>query len=371
MEKKIHIVCAGPADNIFYGSGSLLFLELESLCAAGASITLHIFGGEHLSEHTRRFCKKVFHYPLQTGHKAISFHLPYHVAARHNTELHARLMSDPDPVIFYGWESTSFLLETPPSKRFYVRLTAVPHKRAREYSHFTRRPLRKLFYLSEVKRAVNYERKMAVHGSFLCFHEKDRHTLPRNSRSQVIPLMIPARECCSKHGLGNYGLYYGDFSDKVQERNAIWLLEEVFAHLPFPFILAGKSPSPKLIRKTHRAPHATIVKNPTEKELHDLIEKSQVIVFPLFSETGIRAEMYQAVIHGRHCIYSGDGYVPHELKELCHRAGDAVHARKLVNSLFNHPFGVEDSFLRNTNLGSLQANSAITAKELLAQLFRS
>lgn len=370
VKTDLHIVCANAASHIYYGIGSLLYFELEALKEAGASIILHIFGEERVSESIIASCAIIHHYPIQSGHKAVSFYLPYSVAARQDAQLKENILSNKLPAMFYGWESTGVLEQAAPDKhRFWVRIAGIPHIQCKEYASFTQNIFRKFVYFNEALRARKYEKKLAAKASFLPFQQKDQAVLSNSLHlsSKLLPILLKPRLAECGTGLGNYCLYFGDFSDPEQEKSALWLMEEIFSHLPVPFVLAGRSPSRAIIRIARNQEHTALVIDPSEDELKDLIRKSQIQLFPLFSKTGIKSEIYHALLHGRHCLFYGDGYAPNILTDICPKVNNTEHAQTMIMELFNKPFNEEELIIRNKHFTEMNP-SMDHAHQLLRDL---
>lgn len=371
MKKRIHIVSPCPVTHTFYGLGSLLYFELETLATEQLDIVLHVFGEEPVSERISTCCAEVYHYPICSGHKAVAFGIPYEVAARTHPLLEERLRADTAPILFYNWESTGVLLQPgwQPRPHTYLRLLGIPKIQAKESGAFSNGLGKKLFQLNESRRITQYEKQLAPASSFLALHPKD-HEYFRNelgAEATLFPMLLHPKESKSQPGTGNYCFYFGDFSLPEHERSAIWLLQEVFENSALPFVLAGKAPSSSLKKLVERNELACLVESPSEEEVIDLIRKSHIQLLPFLSETGLKSEIYNALLYGRHCLYYGDGYACPLVKESCHHIENAADARVLMEGLFDVPFHEEAIALRNKYLLTLN-DSGERAKAFVAQL---
>jgi glycosyltransferase involved in cell wall biosynthesis len=133
----------------------------------------------------------------------------------------------------------------------------------------------------------------------------------------------------------------------------IWLLKKVFAELEMPFIISGKNPSPRLERLAQQYPHACLIPNPSEDELHDLIAKAQVNILPSFNCTGVKLKLLNALFNGRHCIVNKDAVEGTGLEDICHVAAGADDVRCYITELFARPFRKEDIEARKELLEGL------------------
>lgn len=371
VKKELHIVCPDSVEHSFYGLGSFLRFELEALGGKDISIVLHLFGENPVSESIHTLCAAIHHYPICSGHKAVAFGIPYEVAARTHPLLEERLRIHDGPVVFYNWESTGVLLQPGWRTRphTYVRLLGIPNVQAKETGIFSNGLGKKLFHFNESRRITQYEKHLASNCSFLALHQKDHDYLVNelSAASVLFPMLLQPKACKSQPGTGNYCFYFGDFSLPEHERSATWLLQEVFEHSSLPFVLAGKAPSASLKKLVERNEHACLVESPSEEEVIDLIRKSHIQLLPFLSETGLKSEIYNALLYGRHCLYYGDGYACPLVKESCHHIENAADARVLMESLFDVPFHEEAIALRNKYFVTLN-DSAQRAKVFVEQL---
>ena len=85
-----------------------------------------------------------------------------------------------------------------------------------------------------------------------------------------------------------------------------------------PFIIAGKDPSNRLIRKSRKNKNVSIVSNPSDAELNDLIAKAQIHVLPSFNKTGIKLKLINALYNGRHCVVNDEAVEGSGLEDACH-----------------------------------------------------
>ena len=371
VKKELHIICPDSVEHSFYGIGSMLRFELEALGGKDLSIVLHLFGENPVSESIRSLCTEIHHYPICSGHKAVAFGIPYEVAARTHPLLEERLRMHDGPVVFYNWESTGVLLQPGWRARphTYVRLLGIPNVQAKETGIFSSGLGKKLFLFNESRRITQYEKHLASNCSFLSLHQKDNDYLVNelSATSVLFPMLLQPKACKSQPGTGNYCFYFGDFSLPEHERSAIWLLQEVFENSALPFVLAGKAPSSLLKKLVERNELACLLESPSEEEVIDLIRKSHIQLLPFLSETGLKSEIYNALMYGRHCLYYGDGYACPLVKESCHHIENAADARILMEGLFDVPFHEEAIALRNKYFLTLN-DSGERAKAFVEQL---
>jgi len=348
----IQILCARSLSHIHYGHGSLLYFELESLHRSGAIIDLHVLHPDPVSEKIVPFCRSIQHYEHITGHKAVHFDIPFEVATRLHPDLEINLNRNQDPVLIYGWEATGLVfLDKIDSDRVHLRVTGIAHVQSKEYQSYKTGLLQKIKSITSTSshKLLRYEDVVMPKPHLLPLHEKDIKVIEQKwQRSpEPVPIFLSPIQVSVNNGMGNYCFYFGDFSDPEHEKAAIWLLEEVFSHVNIPFVVAGKSPSAALQKIAHKNLHTCLVADPDEDAVEDLIRKAHIQILPMLSVTGLKSEIYHALLHGRHCLYHGEGYACPLVRESCHEVKDARHARELIPALFSTPFHEESVQLRN------------------------
>jgi glycosyltransferase involved in cell wall biosynthesis len=179
-----------------------------------------------------------------------------------------------------------------------------------------------------------------------------------------LPVFIPYTQVNSPEGIGTYCLYHGNLSVAENEKAALWLLDKVFSLAKVPFIIAGKDPSKRLIRKIGKNKNVIIVSNPSDEELNDLIAKAQIHVLPSFNKTGIKLKLINALYNGRHCVVNDEAVEGSGLEDACH-VGTTSHAiASIIAQLYRHPFGEEEINLRKRLLGQI-FNNKTNARQLI------
>jgi hypothetical protein len=142
------------------------------------------------------------------------------------------------------------------------------------------------------------------------------------------------------------------------------LLDKVFSLAKVSFIIAGKDPSKRMIRKAAKNRNASIISNPSDAELNDLIANAQIHVLPSFNKTGIKLKLINALYNGRHCVVNDEAIEGSGLEDACH-VGTTSHAiASIITQLYHQPFGEEEINLRRRLLGQI-FNNKTTARQLI------
>lgn len=321
-----------------------LFFKIKALHAAGVSIHLHCFRKDREPrKELEAYCASVHYYDRNTGHKGITFHLPYMVSSRANEALMQNLEKDAHPILLEGIHSTYFLHQGRlKGRKVIVRLHNVEYQYYRQLARETRSWLKKLIFYRESVLLEIYERKIAQADCLiLAVTEQDAATYRKQfgcNRVAYLAPFIPWDYPICKEGIGNFCLYHGNLGVAENENAAIWLLEEVFDKLKIPFVIAGKSPSSLLQRLAHQKKHTCIVANPSEKEMEDLIQKAQINIIPSFTTTGIKYKLLNAVFSGRHCLVNAAMTAGTPLASACYEAKNAEAFQSMIMQLFRQHF---------------------------------
>lgn len=350
-KRTLHIICHDVPWPPDYGGVVDLYYKLKYLHEEGVAIKLHCFDygrGQH--EELNRHCEEVHYYERERGWKAVSVRLPYIVKSRENLRLLENLLKDDDPVLMEGIHCTAFLRQLlERGRRVLLRLHNVEFL---YYSQLFRREkdlFKKFYFLNESMFLRQYERKLpdelpviAVSPGDAIFYKEELDKV----RTTYLPVFIPWQRISSAEGLGSYCLYHGNLSVSENERAAIWLIEKVFSIVNAPFVIAGKNPSQRLLRKIEKNPKIKLVSNPHEEEMDELIGGAQINVLPSFNTTGIKLKLINALFNGRHCVVNEAAVEGTGLQDACHVGTSSNAFASIITQLYHHPFGEEEINLR-------------------------
>jgi len=370
LDKHLHIISLETPYPVSHGGLVDLYFKLAVLHSKGIFIHLHCFTktkGE--IPELELLCKTVSYYPRRLGYKGFSFRLPYIVSSRLNESLFNRLSEDDYPVLAEGIHSTGLLTDKRFKKRKVIlRLHNIEFKYYYSLYKSSHSIFKKLYFWIESRALRKYERLMA--GKFshiLALSESDIEAYRQEfgvTNISYLPVFTGFSEVEAKEGVGCYCLYQGNLSVAENEKAAIWLLREVFNKVNTPFIIAGKDPSSRLLRTVSRASHATLMANPSVKDMQDLISKAQINILPSFNNTGVKLKLLNALFNGRHCIVNAEAVAGSGLAPACHIAGNASGFQSIILQLYNRPFEEEEILLRKQLLGKTYTNE-INAQRLI------
>jgi glycosyltransferase involved in cell wall biosynthesis len=201
-----------------------------------------------------------------------------------------------------------------------------------------------------------YERKLTEDFPIIAVSNNDavfyRDELDK-TETGYLPVFIPFNSVNALEGVGTYCLYHGNLSVAENEKAALWLLNKVFSLANVPFIIAGKDPSRRLIRKIEKNKNVHLVANPSDEELNDLIAKAQINVLPSLNNTGIKLKLINALYNGRHCVVNEEAVLGSGLEDACHVGTTSNAIASIITQLFHHPFSEEEVKLRKRLLGQI------------------
>ena len=218
---------------------------------------------------------------------------------------------------------------------------------------------KKFYFLNESMFLRQYEKKIpddlpiisvSAHDAAFYRDELDK------TQTTYLPVFIPWTEVTSLEGIGNYCLYHGNLSVSENEKAVNWLLDKVFTLAKVPFVIAGKDPSGRLVRKIQKYQNASLVSNPSDAELQELMTNAQIHVLPSFNNTGVKLKLINALYNGRHCVVNEAAIEGSGLDDACHVGTGSNAFASIITQLYHHPFGEEEINLRKRLLSQVFNN---------------
>ncbi|MEP6595831.1 MAG: glycosyltransferase [Ginsengibacter sp.] len=369
MHKHLHIVCLDVPFPVDYGGVFDLFYKITALHQQGIKIHLHCFDyGRGEQDELNKYCTEVFYYKRMRGLKGFSLRLPYIVSSRRNDNLLTNLLRNNYPVLLEGIHCTYYLDKNKlRGKKVFVRLHNVEFEYYKQLAKSEISFFRKIYFLLESRLLKRYEENISSKATFIAVTLKDIEVYKKEFKAteiKYLPVFLPYTSINSKEGKGNYCLYHGNLGVAENEKAATWLLKNVFNELSISLIIAGKNPSKKLSWLARQNTNVSLIANPSEKEMNELINKAQINILPSFNSTGIKIKLLNAIFNGRHCIVNAASVAEPGLEEVCCIAGDSNSFKKNIVSLFDRLFTNEDIAIRKRLLLQLY-NNELNARQLI------
>jgi hypothetical protein len=370
LEKHLHIISLNipyPAD---YGGMYDLFYKLPALQKEDVKIYLHCFFKDRNEQaELNKYCEKVFYYPRNTSSKSVLSKLPYIVASRNDETLATRLLQDDHPILMEGTHCTYLVNDKRfKNRKMFVRVHNVESEYYRQLYKFSNDIKKKIFYLLEANRLYTYEAKLnKAATSFRAVSRQDVsyfHTEFNCDSIDYLPLFIPEWKVKAPEAMGAYCLYHGNLEIEENEFAVMWLLNHVFKKLSIPFTIAGKNPSKKLAALIHKNKNCTLVANPGEKQMQDIISKAHMHVLPSFNNTGIKIKLLNALYNGRHCVVNDAMIAGTVFSSTCHVVNSAEEFKERIQLLYHQPFSKQEKKFREDILQKEFSNQA-NAKQIV------
>ncbi len=364
MEKHLHIISLNVPYPANYGGVYDLFYKLPALQQQGVKIHLHCFKKDRSEQpELNKYCDEVFYYDRITGRKGISSKLPYIVASRVNHDLSQRLLNDNYPVLMEGVHCTYITNdERFKNRQLFVRIHNIESEYYKSLYAFAQNFKRKLYYWFESKQLYNYERILTKQATaFWTISKKDEEYYQRDlgcTNTAYLPLFIPDRwQVNAPEGAGAYCLYHGSLDVEENEYAVIWLIKQVFKKLEIPLVIAGQKPSQRIIKLIKNYKHISLVINPGEDEMQDIISKAHIHVLPSFNNTGIKIKLLNALYNGRHCVVNNAMVDETNLSTLCHIVNTANEFIERIQLLYHQPYMAEEKNFRKKILEAEYSNN--------------
>lgn len=373
MDKHLHIVTHDvpwPAD---FGGVTDLFYKIKALHSLGIKIHLHCFKHKRQEQTIlNNYCDTVKYYPRKTGISSFSLRVPYIVSSRNHSELLKNLQADSYPVLLEGIHCTWLLQQGLLSNRkVIVRLHNVEYIYYGELARQEKNLIKRAYFIHESRLLKSFEANIASKALCISVSQSDAAVYSSELGAQgvrFLPVFLPWQEVSSAMGKGNYCLYHGNLSINENEQAATWLLSNVFSQLNIPFIIAGKNPSGFLRRMVAASEHATLIADPDDNTMQELIQKAQINILPSFNKTGVKIKLLNALYNGRFCIANEAAIKGSGVESLCHYANDAAGMIALINTYYNERFTEEKKLQRETVLQAVYDASKNAAK-LIAWIY--
>ena len=367
----MHIVCFDVPYPPYYGGVIDVFNRIRALHQQQVKIHLHCFEyGRGQQEELNKYCEEVNYYKRKVVGK-IASGLPYIVRSRSNENLLRNLLKDNYPVLMEGIHCTYFLYSGELRNRtVIVRPHNVEYLYYRALAKSEDTFYKKTYFILESRLLKKYERKIARQTMLLCTTKQDKLTCEKEFNAEHIeymPAFIPYHAVNSKEGKGNFCLYHGNLSVSENEKAAIWLAG-IFLHLDIPLIIAGKQPSEKLKRSVADNSNVSVLIDPTDEVMNDIVSNAHINILPSFNVTGIKIKLLNALFNGRFCLVNTNTVAGTDLGSLCSIADDPGEMRDEINRLIQTPFTSAEIAERKKVLEK-EYNNELNAKQLMKWIY--
>ncbi len=349
-----------------------MFYKIKALHASGIQIHLHCFEyGRGEQPELEKYCEAVFYYRRKKHFRTSELRLPYIVSSRINPQLIENLLKDNYPVLLEGIHCTYYLYNHQlENRKVLVRLHNVEFQYYHELAKSASNVYKKMYYRIESRLLKKYEKVIAKKGKLITVNEKDKETYQTIFSAkdvEFLPVFLPLTDVRSKTGKGSFCLYHGNLSVSENEKAALWLLEHVFRGMNFPFIIAGKNPSPVLKTRVGKNKNVQLIENPSEEKMDELIKNAHIHTLPSFNSTGIKIKLLNALFNGRFIVTNSAAIEGTGLGNLCVIAEMAQDYKQKLIQLFELAFTEKEILKRKEILTAIYDNEK-NARQLMKWL---
>ena len=369
-ENHLHIIAFDVPYPANYGGVIDVFYRVKALSEAGVRVHLHCFQYGRGEQEVLKRCHEIKYYKRDTSFAKQLSLTPFIVNSRRSEELVRDLLQDDYPILCEGLHTTAIFSDKRlRNRQIYVRAHNVEHDYYRAFGESEKCCWKKLFYLTEAWKLRRYEpilRKAA--GIFAISQQDADYFSKKYGKTTLVPGFNSADSVCSETGRGEYVLYHGNLSVKENEEAAKWLIENVFSRLDLHCIVAGLNPSDKLIKLAEKHSNVTMVANPDDAEMIDLLRQAQVNVLVTNQPTGLKLKLLNALYCGRFCLVNSDMVRGTSLESLCIVADEPAQMVSEIKRLMEEDFTEEDIEERDNQMRQLYDNEA-NAQMIIQAIF--
>jgi len=342
LEKHLHIISHEIPWPATYGGVMDIFHKIRALHEVGVLVHLHCFTrGEKDCGELKQYCSSIDLYPRKEWPSFFHLHLPYIVSSRVSSPLKKRLLADDHPILAEGIHASYLLANKKFSgRKCFLRLHNAEWIYYASLGKIEKNIFRKAYFFVESFRLRFYEKKIARRFPVFCVSRTDMALYQNVCNAKQVDFLpvFHGFHAVNPGPQGDFCLYHGNLAVNENEKAVRWLLRHVFSTAKIPFVVAGRSPSDELRDLVNAFPSGSILADPTDEQLDELIQKAQVHVLPSFNHTGIKLKLLHALFEGRHCLVNPQAAEGSGLENGCfiEKSPDALR-HKLVE-LFSTPY---------------------------------
>jgi len=339
-----------------YGGVIDVYFQLKALAERGIELHLHAFtDGRNPHPELYRYCVEVNLYPKRRVIKTLPTKLPRGVNTRNDEGLLDRLLADSFPILFEGIESTFFLSHPEfESRKKVVRLQRIDWEYYYARGQHETRYWQKQFYLAESRQLQHFEQTLGFADHLLTISPKDTsYYAEKHPSVHHLPPFHGHGSVSGKTGHGDYCLYHGSLDHPENHEAAMFLVEEVFADITLPLLIAGTAPRPELISAVNEFDHIFLRPNPGQGELAEMLHDAHIHVLPAFQSSGLPLKLIDSLYTGRFVLVNPPMVYRTGLEFGTHVAQDSEEMRRLVENLWKQDFTEIDIAQRKASLNTL------------------
>ena len=366
----LHVIAFDVPYPANYGGVIDVFYRVKALIEAGVKVHLHCFEYGRGEQEILKRCHEVKYYKRDISFAKQLSLTPFIVNTRRSEALVQDLLKDDYPILCEGLHTTAVLLDKRlKDRKIYVRAHNVEHDYYRGLGDTERCGWKRFFYYVEAWKLRRYEPVLKRAAGIFAISKQDMdYFSERYQNVTLVPGFNASDSVCSETGRGAYVLYHGNLSVRENEDAAKWLIENVFSELDLACVVSGLNPSDKLKKLADRYSNVTLVANPDDAEMIDLLRQAQVNILVTNQPTGLKLKLLNALYNGRFCLANSDMVKGTSLEGLCVVADEPEQMIAEIKRLMEEDFTEEDIEERDAQMRQLYDNES-NARKIVDAIF--
>ncbi len=331
-----------------------VFYKIKSLFELGYQITLHCYeyNDREITKELNKYCFRIKTYTRSTVLiNPFKIHYPMIVFTRNSRMLLHELSYDNAPILFEGLHTTYFIKHPKLKHRIkLVRTHNIEHHYYQALASNEKNLFKKLYFYLEAKALSRYEKALRYAQGILAISANDLTYLQNKYEHVNLINAFHGFEWKLNAESKTYALYHGKLSVNENENAAQYLIKKVFSKTDTELIIAGYKPSHQLKKLVAQYPHITLIENPDEKQMQQLIMQAHMHILPTFQSTGIKLKLLHVLLNGKHIICNREMVEGTGLAEFVHLADSAESMLQAIDKLKHIAFNEEDYTKRKNAL---------------------
>ncbi|MEY4594788.1 MAG: hypothetical protein RIQ47_1198 [Bacteroidota bacterium] len=371
-EKSIHIISFDVPFPPDYGGVIDVFYKIKALYELGVSVHLHCFEyGRAPREELNPYCASVNYYPRQTNKSLLFNTLPYIVLSRSSDDLRKRLLQDDYPILMEGIHCTH-LLNDPAffGRRCFVRSHNVEHDYYHNLAKVERNIFKRYYFYNETGKLRKYEPVLKRAKAIAAISPEDTHYFNSTyGNAFYLPAFHPFEQVIFTTETNDFAFYHGNLAVGENNEAALYLIEKVFAGLPYKLIVAGAKPSAALRRAVASHANVSLMDRLSPEEIHRHIATARVNVLPTFQATGIKLKLLASLFLGKHVLVNSPMVDKTGLEDLCTIADSPEEFRSQLKIIFEEKDFPERNVTERKSILETKFSNRINAGLLVNRIF--
>jgi hypothetical protein len=345
LPKHIHIVSFDVPYPANYGGVIDIFHKIKCFHKLGVKVHLHAYQyGRKESKVLMDYCHEVHYYKRKIFRNPFSNKKPYIVVSRNSVELIDCLVQDDYPILFEGLHSTFYLADKRlKDRKKIVRMHNIEHDYYEHLYRAEKNYAKKSFFKLEATRLKKYE-SVLKHADLIAAISSNDHKYLSSKFEKTFywPPFHTNEEVTGIVGKGEFILYHGNLGVAENYKAAKYLINNVFAHSDYPFVVAGSNPTYELKNLIQKHDNIKLFSDISTEKIEQLIASAQINILHTAQATGIKLKLINALYQGRHCLVNNKMVDNTGLEGLCYVANNSTQYKEQIAQLWAEEFSSEE-----------------------------